>query len=41
MGRGRDGLFVELGWQTVSAMEEGFGANGTLGNLFPGERGDP
>ena len=25
------GLFVELGWTTVSAMEEVFGANGTLG----------
>ncbi len=23
------GLFAELGWQTVSAMEESFGANGT------------
>ena len=25
------GLFAELGWQTVSAMEETLGANGTLG----------
>ena len=40
-GGGSDGLFAELGWQTVSAMEEAFGANGTLGNLFPGEPGDP
>src|SRR2546428_323404 len=24
-------LFAELGWQTVSAMEEVFGASGTLG----------
>ena len=24
-------LFAELGWETVSAMEEIFGANGTLG----------
>jgi type I restriction enzyme R subunit len=35
------GLFAVLGWQTVSAMEEVFGANGTLGNLFPGKSGDP
>ena len=25
------GLFAELGWQTVSAMEEKFGPSGTLG----------
>ena len=25
------GLFAGLGWQTVSAMEETFGAGGTLG----------
>jgi type I restriction enzyme R subunit len=25
------GLFAELGWQTVCAMEETFGAGGTLG----------
>ena len=25
------GLFAELGWRTVSAMEELFGASGTLG----------
>ena len=25
------GLFADLGWQTVSAMEESFGVNGTLG----------
>jgi type I restriction enzyme, R subunit len=24
------GLFAELGWQTVSALEEIFGASGTL-----------
>ena len=24
-------LFAELGWQTASAMEETFGASGTLG----------
>jgi type I restriction enzyme R subunit len=24
------GLFAELGWQTVSALEETFGATGTL-----------
>jgi len=24
------GLFAELGWTTASAMEEAFGANGTL-----------
>ena len=27
----------ELGWQTVSAMEEVFGAVGTLGRETPGE----
>jgi type I restriction enzyme R subunit len=31
------GLFAELGWQTVSAMEETFGANGTLGRETKGE----
>ena len=31
------GLFAELGWQTVSAMEEVFGATGTLGRETPGE----
>ncbi len=31
------GLFAELGWQTVSAIEEVFGANGTLGRETPGE----
>jgi type I restriction enzyme R subunit len=35
------GLFAVLGWQTVSAKEEVFGANGTLGNLFPDKPGDP
>mgnify|MGYP003591094563 CR=1 FL=1 len=25
------GLFAELGWQTVSALEETFGPTGTLG----------
>lgn len=25
------GLFAELGWQTVSALEEVFGMGGTLG----------
>lgn len=30
-------LFAELGWQTVSAMEEVFGANGRLGRETPGE----
>jgi type I restriction enzyme R subunit len=30
-------LFAELGWQTVSAMEEIFGANGTLGRETPSE----
>jgi type I restriction enzyme R subunit len=31
------GLFAGLGWQTVSAMEETFGANGTLGRETKGE----
>ena len=31
------GLFAELGWQTVSAMEEVFGANGTLARETSGE----
>ena len=31
------GLFVELGWQTVSAMEEVFGPGGTLGREMSGE----
>jgi len=31
------GLFAELGWQTVSAMDEVFGANGTLGRETSGE----
>src|SRR5262245_11875641 len=31
------GLFAELDWQTVSALEEIFGANGTLGRETPGE----
>src|SRR5215469_8962518 len=31
------GLFAELGWQTVSAMEEIFGPGGTLGRETPGE----
>jgi type I restriction enzyme R subunit len=31
------GLFTELGWQTVSASEEIFGANGTLGRETKGE----
>jgi type I restriction enzyme, R subunit len=31
------GLFAELGWQTVSAMEEVFGAGGTLGRETSGE----
>ena len=31
------GLFAELGWQTVSAMEETFGPNGTLGRETRGE----
>ena len=31
------GLFAELGWQTVSAMEETFGPGGTLGRETKGE----
>lgn len=31
------GLFAELCWQTVSAMEEVFGASGTLGRETSGE----
>ena len=31
------GLFAELGWQTVSAMEETFGASGSLGRETKGE----
>jgi type I restriction enzyme R subunit len=31
------GLFAELGWKTVSAMEEVFGKDGTLGRETPGE----
>jgi len=31
------GLFTELGWQTVSASEETFGADGTLGRETKGE----
>lgn len=31
------GLFAELGWQTVSAMEEVFGPSGTLRRDTPGE----
>ena len=31
------GLFGELGWQTVSALEETFGAGGTLGRETRGE----
>ncbi len=31
------GLFAELGWQTVSAMEEKFGPGGTLGRETSGE----
>src|SRR5690348_6650455 len=31
------GLFAELGWQTVSAMEEIFGQSGTLGRETSGE----
>ena len=30
-------LFTALGWQTVSATEEVFGASGTLGRETPGE----
>jgi type I restriction enzyme R subunit len=31
------GLFAELGWQTVSALEESFGAGGLLGRETKGE----
>ena len=31
------GLFADLGWQTVSAMDETFGTNGTLGRETKGE----
>ena len=31
------GLFATLGWQTISAMEETFGAGGTLGRETKGE----
>ena len=31
------GLFAELGWETVSAMEETFGATGTLLRETKGE----
>ena len=31
------GLFAALGWQTVSALEENFGAGGTLGREIKGE----
>src|SRR5438105_4698678 len=31
------GLFAELGWQTVSAMEEQFGVGGTLGRETSGD----
>ncbi len=31
------GLFAELGWQTVSASAEIFGAGGTLGRETPSE----
>lgn len=31
------GLFAQLGWQTVSASEEVFGAGGTLGRETPGD----
>ena len=31
------GLFAELGWQTVVAMEEIFGTGGTLGREASGE----
>ena len=41
LGQPTIGLFAVLGWQTVSAKEEVFGANGTLGNLFPDKPGDP
>ncbi|MFZ4777407.1 MAG: type I restriction endonuclease, partial [Terrimicrobiaceae bacterium] len=31
------GLFAELGWTTVSAIEETYGTNGTLGRETKGE----
>ena len=31
------GLFADLGWQTVSAMEETFGAGSTLGRATKGD----
>jgi type I restriction enzyme R subunit len=31
------GLFAELGWQTVVAMDESFGADGRLGREASGE----
>jgi len=31
------GLFAELGWTTVAAMEEVFGLSGTLGRETSGE----
>jgi len=31
------GLFADLGWQTVSALEEVFGVGGTLGRETNGE----
>lgn len=31
------GLFAALGWQTVSALEETFGAGSTLGRETKGE----
>ncbi len=31
------GLFAELGWQTMSALEEIFGEKGTLGRETPSE----
>jgi type I restriction enzyme R subunit len=31
------GLIAELGWQTVSAMDEVFGPSGTLGREISGE----
>jgi len=30
-------LFAEMGWQTVSALEEVFGVGGTLGRETKGE----
>ena len=30
-------IFLKLGWETVSAMEEVFGAEGTLGRETSGE----